>query len=450
MEGARDKPFASPTLPNDLIKETTMSSFATSERLFVIAQELIPGGVNSPVRAWGAVGGSPRLIVRGEGPRVIDADGNAYLDYMCSWGPLILGHAHPEVVSAIREAAAQGTSFGAPTPGEVELAQILLGAVPSLEMVRLVSSGTEACMSALRLARGATGRPLVIKFDGCYHGHADSFLVAAGSGVLTQAIPGSPGVPQEIADLTLSLPYNNLEAVKQSVDRHKGKVAAIVVEPVAGNMGVVPPRPGFLEGLRRLCDQEEIILIFDEVITGFRVGWGGAQALYGVNPDLTCLGKIIGGGLPLGAYGGRRDLMEHMAPLGPVYQAGTLSGNPVAVAAGRATLEALQEADSYGDLEAKGAWLAQELAQAASQHHVPLTINRVGSMLTLFFKEGPVESLDDAKRSDLGRFAGFFQAMLEAGVYLPPSQFEAWFISLAHRAQDLEMTVAAARQVWSR
>jgi glutamate-1-semialdehyde 2,1-aminomutase len=426
-----------------------MTSFANSERLFKLAQEMMPGGVNSPVRAWAAVGGSPRLMVRGAGARLFDADDNAYLDYLASWGPLILGHAHPGVVAAIQQAAALGTSFGAPTPGELELAQMLLEAVPGLEMVRLVSSGTEACMSALRLARGVTGRPMVIKFDGCYHGHADSFLVAAGSGVLTHAIPGSPGVPQEIANLTLSLPYNDLEAVRQAVSRHQGKVAAIIVEPVAGNMGVAPPRPGFLEGLRRLCDQEDMLLIFDEVITGFRVAWGGAQALYGIKPDLTCLGKIIGGGLPVGAYGGRRDLMEHMAPVGPIYQAGTLSGNPVAVAAGRATLEALQEPDRYGELEEKGAWLARELAQTAAHCRVPLTINRVGSMLTLFFTAGPVENLDDAKKSDLSRFASFFQGMLAEGVYLPPSQFEAWFISLAHTAQDLELTVAAARRVWA-
>lgn len=427
-----------------------MTGLADSERLFKMAQELIPGGVNSPVRAWQAVGGHPRLIVRGQGARIFDVDGNAYLDYMASWGPLILGHAHPGVVAAIQEAAALGTSFGASTPGELQLAQILAAAVPSLEMVRLVSSGTEACMSALRLARGVTGRSRVIKFDGCYHGHADSFLVAAGSGVLTHAIPGSPGVPQEIAELTISLPYNSLEAVHWAVKEYPEEIAAIIVEPVAGNMGVVPPEPGFLAGLRRVCDQEDIILILDEVITGFRVAWGGAQALYGVKPDLTCLGKIIGGGLPVGAYGGRRDLMQHMAPTGPVYQAGTLSGNPVAVAAGRATLEALMETDSYGALEEKGAWLARELAQAAARQNVPLTINRVGSMLTLFFTDSPVANLEDAKKADLKRFARFFHGMLAEGVYLPPSQFEAWFVSLAHTSADLEKTVAAARRVWSR
>ncbi|MDP3182500.1 MAG: glutamate-1-semialdehyde 2,1-aminomutase [Desulfobaccales bacterium] len=424
-----------------------MADYANSERLFKAAQELMPGGVNSPVRAWQAVGLSPRMIARGEGARVYDVDGNAYLDYVGSWGPLILGHAAPEVVAAVQEAAAKGTSFGATTPGEVELAQLLVDAVPGLNMVRLVNSGTEACMSALRLARGATGRPRVIKFDGCYHGHADSYLVAAGSGVLTQGIAGSPGVPQEVATLTLSLPYNDLEAVRQAVRRHPGEVAAIIVEPVAGNMGVVPPQPGFLAGLRQICDADGCLLIFDEVITGFRVAWGGAQALYGVTPDLTCLGKIMGGGLPVGAYGGRRDLLTQMAPSGPIYQAGTLSGNPVAVAAGLTTLKALQRPGVYESLEEKGAWLARELAQAAAQCRVPVTINRVGSMLTVFFTPGPVTNLDDAKQADLGRFRQFFQGMLAAGLYLPPSQFEAVFVSLAHGQEDLECTVAAAQKV---
>jgi glutamate-1-semialdehyde 2,1-aminomutase len=428
-----------------------MANLVESQRLFETALSLMPGGVNSPVRAWGAVGLTPpRLIARGEGPRVYDVDGNSYLDFVGSWGPLILGHAAPPVVAAVQEAAARGISFGASTPGEVELARLLVDAVPSLELVRLVTSGTEACMSALRLARGATGRSKVIKFDGCYHGHADSFLVAAGSGVLTQAIPGSPGVPAPIADLTLSLPYNDLEAVKEAVRRHPGEIAALIVEPIAGNMGVVLPRPGFLEGLRQLCRQEDIILIFDEVISGFRAAWGGAQALYGVTPDLTCLGKIIGGGLPVGAYGGRRDLMSQMAPSGPIYQAGTLSGNPVAVAAGLATLKVLQQPGAYAQLEEKGAWLASELARAAASHGVDLTINRAGSLLTLFFTRGPVHDLEGAKKSDLSQFRQFFQGMLAAGIYLPPSQFEAWFISLAHRPEDLEKTAEAARQVWSR
>jgi glutamate-1-semialdehyde 2,1-aminomutase len=351
------------------------------------------------------------------------------------------------VVAAVQEAAAQGTSFGAPTPGEVELATLLCEAVPALGMVRLVTSGTEACMSALRLARAATGRPLVIKFDGCYHGHADSFLVAAGSGVLTQAIPGSPGVPPEIAALTLSLPYNNLAAVGQAFSDHGDEIAAVIVEPVAGNMGVVEPQPDFLPGLRQLCDQHGSLLIFDEVITGFRVAWGGAQARYGVLPDLVCLGKVIGGGLPIGAYGGRRELMEQMAPEGPVYQAGTLSGNPVAVAAGLAALTALRDSIVYDDLEHKGAWLAQELSQTAARVGAPVTVNRVGSMLTVFFTPGPVTNLAEAKKSDLPAFARFFQRMLQQGVYLPPSQFEAWFVSTAHSDADLEMTVAAAHRV---
>lgn len=368
---------------------------------------------------------------------------------MASWGPLILGHAAPPVVAAVAAAAALGTSFGAPTPGEVELARVLCAAVPGLDMVRLVNSGTEATMSALRLARGATGRARLIKFDGCYHGHADSFLVAAGSGVLTQAIPGSPGVPPSIAGLTLSLPYNDLDAVGQAAGRYKDEIAAIIVEPVAGNMGVAPPKPGFLEGLRELCDAAGILLIFDEVITGFRVARGGAQELYGVRPDLTCLGKIIGGGLPVGAYGGRRDLMAQMAPSGPIYQAGTLSGNPVAVAAGLATLAALAEPGTYEDLEEKGAWLARELASAATRQGVDLTINRVGSMLTLFFTAGPVNSLEEAKKADLTQFRKFFQGMLEAGISWPPSQFEALFISRAHTPEDLEFTVAAAERVWA-
>ena len=427
-----------------------MPTFANSARLFEAALQIMPGGVNSPVRAWGTVGLSPRVIARGEGPRLYDVDGNSYLDYVASWGPLILGQAHPQVVAAVKEAAARGTSFGAPTAGEVELARKLCAAVPSLEMVRLVNSGTEACMSALRLARGATGRPRVIKFDGCYHGHADSFLVAAGSGVLTQAIPGSPGVPPEIAGLTLSLPYNNLEAVARALKQYPGEVAAIFVEPVAGNMGVVPPQPGFLKGLRELCDADGCLLVFDEVITGFRVAWGGAQARYGIKPDLTCLGKIMGGGLPVGAYGGRRELMAQMAPSGPVYQAGTLSGNPVAVAAGLATLEVLEQPGIYESLEEKGAYLAQELGAAAAREGAAVSINRVGSMLTVFHTPGPVTGLETAKESDLSHFQNFFQGMLAEGVYLPCSQFEAWFVSTAHQQEDLEYTAAAAGRVWAR
>jgi glutamate-1-semialdehyde 2,1-aminomutase len=426
-----------------------MLNFSSSEHLFAKARELMPGGVNSPVRAWGAVGGAPFLVARGAGSRLYDLDGNSFIDYVCSWGPLILGHAHPKVVAAIQEAASRGISFGAPTPGEVELAALLCQAVPTLKMVRLVTSGTEACMSALRLARGATGRSLVIKFDGCYHGHADSFLVSAGSGVLTQAIPGSPGVPSAIAELTLSLPYNDLDAVSRVFAARGSEIAAVFVEPVAGNMGVAEPQPEFLPGLRQLCDRFGALLIFDEVITGFRVAWGGAQARYNIAPDLTCLGKIIGGGLPIGAYGGRRDLMEQMAPVGPVYQAGTLSGNPVAVAAGLAALTALKETNPYDALERQGAWLAEEIRDAAGRAGVPVTVNRVGSMLTVFFTKGPVTDLAGAKTADLARFARFFQGMLQQGVYLPPSQFEAWFVSGAHTRGDLEETVAAVRRVLS-
>jgi glutamate-1-semialdehyde 2,1-aminomutase len=417
-----------------------------SQQLFVQAQQLIPGGVNSPVRAWGAVGMSPRFIARAQGSQITDVDGNTFLDFVGSWGPMIVGHAHPQVLEALRQAAAGGTSYGAPTPAEVALAELLVAAVPSLEMVRLVNSGTEATMTAIRLARAATGRDLIIKFDGGYHGHADTLLVQAGSGVLTQGIPGSPGVPAAIAGLTLSLPYNNLEAVQQAVAQYAGyagRVAAIIVEPVAGNMGVVPPAPGFLPGLRQLCDRHGIVLIFDEVITGFRVAWGGAQEKYGVKPDLTCLGKVIGGGLPVGAYGGRRDLMAQMAPVGPVYQAGTLSGNPLAMAAGLATLKILQQPGTYQALEAKGRLVEEQVQALARQTGLPLCCNRVGSMFTLFFTPGPVTDLATAQASDTKRFQRFFQEMLAQGVYLPPSQFEAWFLSLAHSPEDLDRVVTA-------
>jgi glutamate-1-semialdehyde 2,1-aminomutase len=415
----------------------------SSQQLFQQAQKVIPGGVNSPVRAWRAMGMSPRFIARAQGSQIIDVEGNTFIDFVGSWGPMIVGHAHPRVVEALREAAAAGTSYGAPTPAEVELAELLVTAVPSLEMVRLVNSGTEATMTAIRLARAATGRDSIIKFDGGYHGHADTLLVQAGSGVLTQGIPGSPGVPQAIAGLTLSLPYNNLEAVHQAVDQYAGKIAAIIVEPVAGNMGVVPPAPGFLQGLRQVCDRHEIVLIFDEVITGFRVAWGGAQQKYGVIPDLTCLGKVIGGGLPVGAYGGRRNLMAQMAPVGSVYQAGTLSGNPLAVAAGLATLKILQEPGVYEKLEDKGRLVEEQVLTLARQTGLNLCCNRVGSMFTLFFTAGPVTGLAGAQTSDTGRFQRFFQDMLAQGIYLPPSQFEAWFLSLAHSLEDVHTTLAA-------
>ncbi len=420
-----------------------------SQQLFQQAQQVIPGGVNSPVRAWRAMGLTPRFIAQAQGAQITDVDGQRFIDFVGSWGPMIVGHAHPLVVEALQRAAKAGTSYGAPTAAEVELAELLVNAVPGLEMVRLVNSGTEATMSALRLARAATGRDRIIKFDGGYHGHADTVLVQAGSGILTQGIPGSPGVPAAMAHLTLSLPYNDLNAVAQAVAQFPGEIAAIIVEPVAGNMGVVPPTPDFLPGLRQLCDRHGIILIFDEVITGFRIAWGGAQNRYGVIPDLTCLGKVIGGGLPVGAYGGRRDLMTQMAPVGPVYQAGTLSGNPLAVAAGLATLKILSEPGIYEHLEEQGRFLATGIQAAAQQTGIPLCLNRVGSMFTLFFTPGPVRTLTEAQASDTDRFQKFFQLMLAHGIYLPPSQFEAWFISLAHTSEDLAKTVAASSKVFN-
>jgi glutamate-1-semialdehyde 2,1-aminomutase len=417
-----------------------------SESLFHSAQRLIPGGVNSPVRAFRGVGGTPFFVASASGARIEDVDGRSYIDFLGSWGPLILGHAAPAVVEALSEAARRGTSYGAPTAAEVEMAELITRAVPSMEMVRLVSSGTEAAMSAIRLARGATGRDLVVKFDGCYHGHADSLLVKAGSGGVTFGVPDSRGVPASLAALTMALPFNDLAAASRFMDDRGQEVAVVVVEPVAGNMGVVPPAAGFLAGLRELCTRHGALLLFDEVITGFRVAYGGAQALYGVRPDLTCLGKIIGGGLPVGAYGGRRDLMEQVAPLGGVYQAGTLSGNPLAVAAGMATLRALEDPASYRRLETLGARLASGLAEAARRAGVPLTVNRVGSMLTGFFTGEPVVDLVSAKRSDTARYGRFFHGMLERGVFLAASQFEAAFVSLAHTEEDLDSAARAATE----
>ena len=417
-----------------------------SESLFHSAQRLIPGGVNSPVRAFRGVGGTPFFVASARGARIEDVDGRSYIDFLGSWGPLILGHAAPAVVEALSEAARRGTSYGAPTAAEVEMAELITRAVPSMEMVRLVSSGTEAAMSAIRLARGATGRDLVVKFDGCYHGHADSLLVKAGSGGVTFGVPDSRGVPASLAALTMALPFNDLAAASRFMDDRGQEVAVVVVEPVAGNMGVVPPAAGFLAGLRELCTRHGALLLFDEVITGFRVAYGGAQALYGVRPDLTCLGKIIGGGLPVGAYGGRRDLMEQVAPLGGVYQAGTLSGNPLAVAAGMATLRALEDPASYRRLETLGARLASGLAEAARRAGVPLTVNRVGSMLTGFFTGEPVVDLVSAKRSDTARYGRFFHGMLERGVFLAASQFEAAFVSLAHTEEDLDSAARAATE----
>jgi len=420
-----------------------------SEELFARALRVIPGGVNSPVRAFKAVGGNPPFIVWGEGSHVRDADGRAYIDYLGSWGPLILGHAYPDVVQAVRDAVLSGTSYGAPCPAEVELAERVVRSMPSIEKVRFVSAGTEAAMSALRLARGFSGRNKILKFEGCYHGHADSLLVAAGSGVATLGIPGSPGVPAGTVADTLTAPYNDLPAVEEVVSAHGRDLAAVIVEPVAGNMGCVLPASGYLEGLRDITRRAGALLVFDEVITGFRLGLGGAQAQYGVTPDLTCLGKIIGGGLPVGAYGGRADIMGRVAPEGPVYQAGTLSGNPLAMAAGCAALDALRRPGAYERLSALTARLVDGLAAAAKGAGAEITINRVASMFTVFFCPGPVTDYGSAKASDTARFARFFRGMLRRGVYLPPAQFEAAFVSLAHTELDVDTTVRAAREAFA-
>ena len=415
-----------------------------SQQLFEQAQKYMPGGVNSPVRSFRAVGGTPAFLARGQGSRVWDVDGNEYIDYLGSWGPLVLGHAHPAVVDAVRKAAEKGTSFGAPVEQEVELAQLICQALPSVEMVRLVNSGTEACMSAIRLARAYSGRNKIIKFAGCYHGHADGLLVKAGSGAMTHGIPTSAGVPNSYASETLVAEYNDLSSVERLFDAYPTDVAGVIVEPVAGNMGVVPPADGFLEGLRRLAADSGALLIFDEVITGFRVSYSGAQGLFGVSPDITCLGKIIGGGLPVGAYGGRREIMEMVAPLGNMYQAGTLSGNPLAVAAGVAALTELQRPDTYSRLDVMAQRLTEGLVQVFNRAEVPSTINRVGSMFTGFFNPGPVETVAQVEQSDVSSYGRYFHAMLERGVYLAPSQFEAGFISLAHNADDIDRTLAAA------
>jgi len=419
-----------------------------SEELFARAQRLIPGGVNSPVRAFKAVGGTPLFIRKAEGARMWDADGKGYIDYMGSWGPLILGHAHPSVIEAITQAAVRGTSYGAPCAAEVELADRVVRLVPSIQKVRFVSSGTEATMSALRLARGFTGRRKILKFEGCYHGHADALLVAAGSGVATLGIPGSPGVPEGTVADTITAPYNDLGAVEKAIEAHGPDLAAIIVEPVAGNMGCVAPREGYLQGLRDLATRAGALLVFDEVMTGFRLASGGAQVLYGIKPDLTCLGKIIGGGLPVGAYGGRADIMDHVAPSGPVYQAGTLSGNPLAMAAGCVTLDLLQRSGTYMRLEMLAARLHAGLLGARDEADVKVTINRVGSMITLFFTPGPVHDYASAKTSDTALFARFFHELLERGIYFPPAQFEAAFVSLAHTESDIDATVRAAGEIF--
>ena len=407
----------------------------------------MPGGVNSPVRAFKAVGGDAPMIVRAKGAYLYDADGNEYVDYVGSWGPMIFGHADEEVVAAIREAAEKGTSFGASTPSEAELAEEIVRAVPSIEKLRFVSSGTEATMSAIRLARAATGRKYIVKFAGCYHGHADALLVKAGSGVQTLGIPGSAGVLEEQARFTLALPFNDVGVVEEAFAKLKGQIACVIVEPVVGNMGCVLPDDGYLQALRRITEEDGALLIFDEVMTGFRVARGGAQEIYGVKPDLTTLGKIIGGGLPVGAYGGRRDLMDLVAPLGPVYQAGTLSGNPLAMAAGLATLRRLQ-ADVYERLERVSAAIAEGVARAAQSAGVKVVVNRCGSMVTWFFTETPVRDLETAETSDTAAFASFHRAMLEQGVWLPPSQYEAAFVSAAHGEREVEKTVTAAGEAF--
>lgn len=420
------------------------SRYAASERQFAAASRILPGGVDSPVRAFKAVGATPIFIARGRGAHVRDADGHGYIDYVMSWGPLIHGHAPRGLVKALALAALNGTSFGAPTDLETRLARRVAMLMPSIERIRFVSSGTEAAMSAARLARAFTGRPKILKFEGCYHGHADTFLARAGSGAMTLGIPTSPGVPDGAARDTLVASYNDLTSVETLVDAHPGQIAAIFVEPVAGNMGVIPPHDGFLPGLRDVCTRHGILLVFDEVITGFRVSAGGAQQVYGIEPDLTCLGKIIGGGLPVGAYGGRADVMDLMAPSGPVYQAGTLSGNPLAMTAGLWALEQLSPA-LYRQLARRGAELAAGLADAARAAGVPLQVNAIGSVLTPFFTSAPVRDYASAAASDTGAYAAFFRAMLERGVYLPPSQFEGWFLSGAHTSRDIARTIKAAR-----
>jgi glutamate-1-semialdehyde 2,1-aminomutase len=411
--------------------------------LYHRALEMIPGGVNSPVRAFKAIGVPPIFIEHAKGSKIYDADGNEYIDYVGSWGPMILGHAHPKIVLALKKAIPKGTSYGAPTALEIELASKVRKAFPSIELARMVSSGTEAVMSAIRVARGYTGRTKMIKFEGCYHGHGDSLLVKAGSGAMTFGIPDSLGIPEDLAKHTLTASYNNLESVKALVTQYPEQIACIVVEPIAGNMGVVLPERGFLEGLRKICDEKGILLIFDEVISGFRAAYGGAQELYKIKADMTCLGKIIGGGLPVGAYGGRRAIMERVSPLGGVYQAGTLSGNPLAMTAGIATLELLKGKKIYQDLEKKTLYLAERISECAEERGIPYSINRAIGMFTLFFTEGPVRDYRSAKTSDTKRFARFFIEMMNEGIYLPPSQFEAWFISLAHTQKDLDKTIEA-------
>ena len=419
-----------------------------STALFKRAQRVIPGGVNSPVRACRSVGTNPLFIERADGCRLFDADGNTYIDYIGSWGPMILGHRHPSVIAAISSVLEKGTSFGAPTELEIQLADLIVEAVPSVDMVRMVNSGTEAAMSAIRLARGYTGRDKIVKFDGCYHGHADALLVEAGSGVATLQIPGSPGVPAAFVEHTLSLPYNDIDTVRKVMAEQGDRIACIIVEPVAGNMGLVLPDIQFLEALRETTEKCGAVLIFDEVMTGFRVAYGGAQERYGITPDLSCFGKIIGGGLPVGAYGGRREIMDNIAPKGTVYQAGTLSGNPLAMAAGIATLNQLKTPGFYEQLEAKAETLIAGLKSLAQKAHIPVSCARAGAMMGLFFTDRRVKNFSDAKTSDLQRFSSYYQGMLENGIYLAPSQFEAFFLSAAHDDEAIEQTLSAAEAVF--
>jgi len=419
-------------------------NWGISNKLYERACELIPGGVNSPVRSGKAVGFAPLFVKEARGCRIVDEDGNVYIDYVGSWGPLIFGHSHPDVVAALRGTVDRGTSYGIPTRVEIEMAQKVVEMVPSIEMVRMVNSGTEAAMSAIRLARGYTGRKKIIKFDGCYHGHADSLLVKSGSGLMTFGIPGTPGVPQEIVQHTISLPYNDLEAVREVMASAGDEVAAVILEPVAANMGIVLPKTGYLDGLRRICTEYGSLLVFDEVITGFRLAPGGAQQRFGVMPDLTCLGKIIGGGLPVGAYGGKKEIMERVAPSGDVYQAGTLSGNPLAMSAGLAVLNMLDGSGIYEQIEKGNAYLCAGLEEAASSAGVPVTLNRIASLGCGFFTQGPVTDFASAAKSDTGAYAVFFREMLKRGVYLAPSQFEAFFVSAAHEKEDLDRTIQAA------
>ncbi len=430
---------------------TTTRKTEQSRRLQERAEKLIPGGVNSPVRAFKSVGGDPPFIVRGKGSHIWDADENEYIDYIGSWGPLILGHAEPNVLDAILGAACNGTSFGASTPAEADLAELVISAFPHMEKVRFVSSGTEATMSAIRLARAYTKRKYIIKFEGCYHGHADALLVKAGSGVATLGIPGSAGVPEEFTQFSIALPFNNLSAVEHAFQKYKHQIACIIVEPVVGNMGCVPAADDYLVGLRLITERERSVLIFDEVMTGFRLAFGGAQELYNIKPDLTTMGKIIGGGLPVGAYGGPKEIMDLVAPLGPMYQAGTLSGNPLAMAAGCAMLKQLRDrkADIYPQLEKLSAQLVEGIAAAGKEAGIPLSHNRVGSMFTWFFNAGPVTDWDTASKSNTEAFGKFFRSMLDGGIYLPPSQYEAAFLGAAHTEDDVQRTIAAAKQAFA-